>query len=106
MENKVIENWMEAVEEMAKWYEKNVHTYQGGTTGKASGQRKMYDCPLVGKKVGDDCSGFVSACLWKHGVNIPLSGSGIYTQPNQSFSKMMNNAGFVKMAYSIDKLKR
>ena len=96
--------WLDNVEEMGKWYQKNIHTYQGGTSGKATHSRKMYDCPLVNKKVGDDCSGFVCACLWKHGVDVPLSGSYSFVGPEKAFEKKLNDAGFNKMKYDANKL--
>ena len=93
------DDWIKALQAMGEWYEHNIHTYQGGSTGKASGSRRMYDCPLVHRKVGDDCSGYVCACLWNHGVNVPLTGSGGFVNPSKDFEKIMNTHGFKKYNY-------
>lgn len=104
MENKQENTWISDIKEMGKWYQENIHTYQGGKTGKATGARKMYDCPIIKKKVGDDCSGFVCSCLWKHGVNVPLTGSYGFVEPTTTFAKLMTEAGFKKIKYDATKL--
>lgn len=85
-------NWMSAVEEMGKWYESNIHTYQGGTSGHASGSKKWYMCPLVNNTVADDCSGFVQACLMYYGIQCPSITTA--TMQQTQFINMMENAGF------------
>jgi hypothetical protein len=94
-------NWLDAVRKMAEWYQNNVHTYQTGTNGKAHNKRGWYFCPYVKQKVGDDCSGFVTACLWLHGVplNFAPSSAG-YISPDNDTLKKLTTAGFKKIPYN------
>lgn len=71
--------WIKSCESMAQWYAKNVTTYQGSTSNKSTGVRKWYNCSLLdNKKVGDDCSAFVTACLAYAGFYPDwTSGSGL-----------------------------
>lgn len=58
-------DWAQAVYAMGKWYELNIHTYQG-TTKKPRKGRTYYDCSLFPsgpRGVGDDCTGFCWACI-------------------------------------------
>jgi len=95
-------SWMNAVEQMGKWYELNVHTYQSGNTGKATGNRKSYECPLINKTVQDDCSSFVKACLQFYGLkeidHVYMCTSSM--QPNSEFDKVLRAAGFQYLPYS------
>jgi len=84
-------NWLSAIEQMGKWYELNIHTYQG-TTSKPRQGKKWYMCPLVNDKVADDCSGFVQACLMYFGVKCPSICTA--TMQEDKFMKMMESAGF------------
>ena len=63
-----IEKFMQATAEMGNWYAGNINTYQNDPEGKGTGVRKYYKHPSLGIAVGDDCSAFVSACLYKAGV--------------------------------------
>jgi len=85
-------SWIQAIQNMGKWYEQNIHTYQTGTTGKAMGQKGWFMCPLINDKVADDCSGFVQACLKYFGVNCPVITTA--TMQQDQFSTMLENAGF------------
>ena len=98
--------WAKAVQTMGKWYEANIHTYQNRTPpAKGSGTRKMYDCSLVNGKVGDDCSGFVSACLQYFGVfkNGFIPSSYGFTYGSDVASILQKNK-FTKINYSWDKV--
>ena len=53
-------SWNDACTKMGKWYEQNIHTYG----------RHWYDCPLINRKVQDDCSAFVWAVLQLFKPNI------------------------------------
>lgn len=86
-------NWLKAIEQMGKWYESNIHTYQTGTTGKAMGKKGWFMCPLINDKVADDCSGFVQACLKLFGVNCPVITTSVMQEGSQ-FMKLMENSGF------------
>ena len=83
--------WLDCVEKMGKWYETNIHTYQG-CTGPGSKGKHWYDCSLVNTKVADDCSGFVQACLLLFGVKCPSISTAV--MQNDGFMKMMTDAGF------------
>lgn len=62
-------SWNDACTKMGKWYEQNIHTYQG-TREKPRAGRHWYDCPLINRKVQDDCSAFVWAVLQLFKPNI------------------------------------
>lgn len=94
-------NWYFAVQQMGKWYEANIHTYQTGTTGKAMGKKGWFMCPLIGDKVADDCSGFVQACLKLFGVNCPPICTA--DMQNEKFMNMMQTAGFTHYSGQFDK---
>lgn len=52
----------EKLEAIAKWYIKNIPTYQYNyPPSRGSGSRKMYKCDLLNCNVGDDCTGFAGA---------------------------------------------
>jgi len=99
-------SWLNAVETMGKWYEANVHTYQGTSSGAESCKGKhFYECPLLtrsDRKVADDCSGFVKACLQYYGIkeidHIWLTTANM--QPGSEFDKVIQKAGFQYMPYS------
>lgn len=54
-------DWLSIVDQIGKWYQQNVHTYQG-TTAKPRNPSMNLDIPGIGK-CRDDCSGFVTACV-------------------------------------------
>lgn len=87
--------WARAVIEMAGWYVENVHAYS---------QPTLTYCPLVGRNVRWDCSGFTTACLWNYGalkdIMWPPS-SGAYTSDPVIAQKLMD-AGFEKYTFSWD----
>ncbi len=87
--------WYNCVQQMGKWYETNVHTYQG-TTSKPRKGKCWYYCPLVNTKVADDCSGFVQACLLLFGVQCPSIATS--TMQDSSFMKLMEGAGFIHLS--------
>ena len=94
--------WAKSVQSMGKWYEANVHTYQGNRPpAKGSGNRRMYDCPLTNGKVADDCSGFVSACLQYFGVfkNGQVTNSNGFTG-DANIAKTLEAGKFARMKYS------
>lgn len=63
-----VDDWMTCVEDIGNWYVKNVHTYLAGGKKNGFDTRKYYYCDIIGKNVGDDCSSYVSACLYDYGV--------------------------------------
>ena len=67
------EKWKNAVTEMAKWYEENVHGYNNYKVKRGDGIRD-HKHPTVGN-VAADCVGYVKACLKLFGSQ---SGSGWY----------------------------
>lgn len=79
--------WWDAVCKMGKWYEQNIHTYQGTRGSEPLKGKNWYDCPLIKTKVADDCSGFVQACLRLHGVDCPSISTSIMNQ--DQFMTMM-----------------
>lgn len=98
-----IEQWGSIVETIGKWYEANVHTYQG--VPKASCPNKdpntRYDCPLTNTKVRDDCSGYVSACLTRAGVlGSEIYSSSEFKDENSAVGKKMIANQFVAMPFS------
>ena len=100
--------WEKAVSDMGKWYQANIHTYQG-TLKKPRKGRTAYSCPLVnGKRVYDDCTGFVTACLMYFGVSVPEGDpwhSAEMVAGARNFDKNMVAAGFVRYNYSFETLK-
>ena len=95
--------WWDAVCKMGKWYEQNIHTYQGTRGSEPLKGKNWYDCPLIKTKVADDCSGFVQACLRLHGVDCPSISTSTMNQ--DQFMNMMKNAGFVHIPYSKENRK-
>ena len=92
-------NWLSCVENMGLWYGNNIQTYQRQTVG-------SYHCPLLGgKMVRDDCSGFVCACLWLHGVEVELT-STCNMQPNMPFGQILQKNGFKCIPFSCDILSK
>ena len=87
-------NWLSAIEQMGKWYESNIHTYQTGSTGKAMGKKGWFMCPLINDKVADDCSGFVQACLRLFGIDCPVITTAMM-QDGSQFDKLMESSGFI-----------
>lgn len=63
----IYSEWLNKVKQIADWYNKNFDGYQDFLNGKW--------CPLVNKKVRDDCSGMVTACLVNYGI---YEGNTIY----------------------------
>lgn len=97
--------WLQAVAEMGKWYEKNVHTYQG-TRVKPRKSRQSYYCPLIGGKVCDDCSSFVKACLQLFGIS-EINTMHVNTesmQPGSKFDRLLLASGFKRFDFSKTKL--
>lgn len=99
-------DWPKAVQEMGKWFESNVHTYQGTLTKPRAG-RKAHSCPLIGgKTVWDDCSAFVEACLIYAGA-IEWSGHAKTTEAmcrdiekNGPWSTSLKNFGFQILTFN------
>ena len=87
--------WAKAVIDMAMWYVENVHSYS---------QPTLTFCPLVGRNVRWDCSGFTTACLWNYGalqdVMWPPTSTAYTHDP--LIAKKLAAAGFEKMAFSWD----
>ena len=85
-------SWVSACENMWVWYCDNIRTYTGSTDGHTfSGVRDYYSCSLLnGTVVGDDCSGFVAACLGYAN----LVGTGTYGtgSPNSKWYANKNNS--------------
>lgn len=97
--------WLSAVETMGKWYEKNIHTYQGGSSNRANKRVKYgYSCDLINRTVYDDCSGFVCACLTYFGVPCGLKLTTKTMNDNNNFGKILKANGFRHMAYSKSQL--
>lgn len=97
-------DWVDAIKKMGSWYSNNVNTYQGGPDNKHASGRKYYNCPLVNGKVGDDCSGFVSACLKFYKIEV----GDIHTasmQPGSKFDKTLRANGFQYLAFNKSILK-
>lgn len=94
------EEWLKKCEEMGKWFVSNINTYQGNTDGHYDGSRKGYKCDLVGVSVGDDCSGFISACLAYANFIDPSKASYSSAPASTSFLsggdmvKVLENAGW------------
>ena len=98
--------WFACVEEMGKWYEHNIHTYQHSTSASEPIKgKKFYICPLLtrgNKQVGDDCSGFVKACIQYFGIE-EMDHVWVCTasmQPGSEFDKILRKNGFQYMIYS------
>ena len=85
-------NWLSAVEQMGKWYEANIHTYQGRTAKPWDGKH-WYMCPLINDKVADDCSGFVQSCIKLFGIDCPVITTAMM-QDGSQFDKLMEASGF------------
>lgn len=97
--------WPESCDAMAKWYEQNVHTYQGSIVKKPRPGRKNYECPLVTDgPVQDDCSAFVSACLRAFGLTGFGNQSSYSFTHSQAIADKLAQAGFKKMAFSREAL--
>jgi predicted chitinase len=80
--------WSEAVRTMAAWY-------LGPPINGKYDQSSMFDCPLTpGRKVRSDCSGFVTACLWLYGLDIPLMTTSAFADRNSPVGHALTAAGF------------
>ena len=94
--------WPQMVQKMGKWYEANIHTYQGTTYKKPQCAKSWFKGPL-GYNVGDDCSGYVCACL--HGIGAMSTGthwsSSSFTT-DSSVEEQLKKAGFVKIPWSFE----
>lgn len=100
-------SWWSCVCAMGAWYQNNVHTYQGTTAkGQPLKNKNWYDCPLIGGKVADDCSGFVKACLQAFGVPgiDPIWVTTAQMQPGSKFDQTIQAAGFVRGTYNYASL--
>lgn len=101
--------WVTAVDSMGKWYEQNVHTYWS-TKCKPRGNRKAYNCPLIGGKlVYDDCSSFVTACIRYFNPSIYDSDdnpptSHLYDSTTSNIGKSLAANGFVHIPFDFNKL--
>lgn len=94
--------WNQAVQQMGSFYMQNIHTYQGGASGRATGARRSYSCPLLGHSVGDDCSGFTSACLQLFGAfpgSYIVSSSG-FASISGTTAQYLKKAGFSPLRFS------
>lgn len=103
-ESEADEDWMDCVKEIGLWYTKNVTTYLAGPLDiNGNATRKYYECKIIGKLVGDDCSSNVSACLVHYGIiNSTGYGSYAFNKTNGGDSNLigaLENAGFVWYAY-------
>jgi hypothetical protein len=62
-----VTDWPDVVKFVGKWYEENIHTYQGSMTDDADGSNiLLYEFELDSNNtitVRDDCTGFVTACV-------------------------------------------
>ena len=93
--------WNQAVQQMGKFYQQNIHTYQGGKSGHATGARRSYSCSLLGHSVGDDCSGFTSACLQLFGAfpsSYIVASSG-FASTGGLTATYLRKAGFTPLRY-------
>lgn len=96
-----IENFMDGTAEIGNWYTKNITTYLGGEIVNGDRTRRVKKCELINNiDVGDDCSGFVSACLCKYGIlTNTWYGSFAYNKDNadrnDKLISALEQAGFV-----------
>ena len=96
-----IEKFMEGTVEIGNWYTRNITTYLGGEIVNGDRTRKVKKCELINSiDVGDDCSGFVSACLCKYGIlTNTWYGSFAYNKDNadrnDKLISALEKAGFV-----------
>ena len=96
-----IENFMDGTAEIGNWYTKNITTYLGGEIVNGDRTRRVKKCELINNiDVGDDCSGFVSACLCKYGILTNIwYGSFAYNKDNadrnDKLISALEQAGFV-----------
>lgn len=88
-------SWASAVQTIGNFYTSNKLPYN---------QTQSVFCSLVNKNVREDCSGYVSACLWKFGVNIAMSTSYGFTASSGSLYNTLSSAGFTQMDYSFANL--
>ena len=99
-----IEEWMVSVQSIGTWYTQNISTYLAGET---AGTRAYTYCALIDKKVGDDCSSMVSACLVLYGIENSV-GYSLYSfnklkrQFSNTLGQNLTNAGFVWHSYTQD----
>ena len=101
----LLDEWLDCVSRMGKWYEQNVHTYLG-TLVKPRASRKAYRCPLINGVVYDDCSSFIKACLQLFGVS-EIKEMGITTttmQPGSSFDRLLLASGFIRLEFGKTEL--
>lgn len=79
-----------ACQTMAEWYLSNVTTYSAPSV-------KWYNCPLLGKNVGDSCAYFASsyACSVSS-VNIMQGSSGQWYQSDTATANALRAAGWVQ----------
>ena len=98
--------WWNCVEKMGKWYEKNIHTYQGVSTNIKGQGKHYYTCKLINKSVADDCSGFIKACLQFFGLSEldPVTVVTATMQPDGTFDKILLRNGFTRFNYSFENL--
>lgn len=80
--------WSECVKTMASWY-------IGAPINGVYDQSKQFFCPLVGRNVRSDCSGFTTACLWLYGVkNLPLMNTAGISNEDSAWARAVKAAGF------------
>ena len=103
-DKKGYEKWIACVQNMASFYQNNIHTYQG-TVEKPRAGRKSYSCPLIGKDVQDDCSSLVRACLQYFGIPCPYITTALM-QPGSKFDIVMKENGFQRFSYDVNSLKK
>lgn len=99
-----IEQWMVSVQSIGTWYTQNISTYLAGET---AGTRAYTYCALIDKKVGDDCSSMVSACLVLYGIENSVGYSSysfnkLQSQFSNTLGQNLTNAGFVWHSYTQD----
>lgn len=96
-----IDKFMDGTIEIGNWYTRNITTYLGGEIVNGNRTRKVKKCELINSiDVGDDCSGFVSACLCKYGIlTNTWYGSFAYNKDNadrnDKLISALEKAGFV-----------
>lgn len=109
--------WPEAVQKMGKWFEQNIHSYQGGGCPGKPGRgdyagdnplcihvgprcdqsgRSMYKCDILQSgKVQADCSAFVYACLMLFKPDVFPGLDEIHNSPTADLYSTPSNSKWV-----------
>ena len=96
--------WSEVVTKVGKWYEANVHTYQGTRNKPRKNHPVEYKSPYG--SVWDDCTGYVSSCLqifgvFKKGERYGSEGFGLASCADfKRCEKSLLKGGFVRLPFS------